>query len=95
MAEMQERMISKQMKAIRMKLREKVIHSTQTIGEATMIQTTGVVRAASVEAKESTEVGAQMSGEAKAKESTEAEAQMSGEDATNLKITCGIEARGK
>jgi hypothetical protein len=36
-----------------------------------------------------------MSGEAKAKESTEAEAQKSGEDATNLKITCGIEARGK
>ena len=88
-------LISKQVKAIRMKLREKVIHSTQTIGEATMIQTTGVVRAASVEAKESTEVGAQMSGEAKAKESTEAEAQKSGEDATNLKITCGIEARGK
>jgi hypothetical protein len=41
-----------------MKLREKVIHSTQIIGEATMIQTTGVVRAASVEVKESTEVGA-------------------------------------
>ena len=86
---------SRQARAIRMKLRKRVIHSTPTTGEATTTPTIEVDRAASVEAKESIEVEAQMSGEAKDRVITEAEAKMSGEGATTLKINGGVEARGE
>jgi len=86
---------SKQARLIRMKLRERVIHSTPTTGEATTTPTIEVDRAASVEAKESIEVEAQMSGEVKVRVITEAEAKMSGEDAMTLKINGGVEARGE
>jgi len=86
---------SRQARAIRMKLKKMVIHSTPTIGEATTTPNIEVDRAASAEVKESTEVEAQMSGEAKVRVITEAEAKMSGEDAMTLKINGGEEARGE
>jgi hypothetical protein len=86
---------SRQARAIRMKLRKRVIHSTPTIGETTTTPTIEVDRAANEEARESSEVEAQMSGEAKVRVITEAEAKMSGEGATTLKINGGVEARGE
>jgi len=49
---------SRQARAIRMKLRKKVIHSTPTTGEATTTPTIEVDRAATLETKESTEIEA-------------------------------------